>query len=117
MDTLMIYQAMPDRVAMIFWEGSEFDKCRDRDETNYLQTETEHTPGQWQTGKKGCIKKEGFDEGIPVWKNFMFHFWGNPVSPLGYNWTVSPEDYARGGTGNNYLGERYPPGSTSRSRR
>jgi DNA mismatch repair protein MSH3 len=105
MDTLFIYQAIPDLVKIIIWEGSEYDKCFKRNDANHLETERDGADGSWQTGKKGCIKRTGFEDGIPVWKSFMFHFWGNPVSHLGHNWTLAPEDYARGGRGNYYLGE------------
>jgi DNA mismatch repair protein MSH3 len=57
--------------------------------------------------KKGCIKKKGFEDGIPVWQSFMFHFWPTSASPLGNEWTLAPENYRADnpdGIGNYYLG-------------
>ncbi|KAH8083263.1 hypothetical protein HD553DRAFT_58705 [Filobasidium floriforme] len=57
----------------------------------------------------GCIRREGYPQGIPLWKIFSFHFWQGPGHPLGRNWTLSPEDYKKhpcqnGSPGNFYLG-------------
>jgi hypothetical protein len=83
--------------------------CMARNNTNFeFPKEEEHTPGTWQTGQKGCIKKADFPEGIPIWKSFLLHFWVGQPHPLGREWTLSPYDYGEwGGTGNHYLGK--PP--------
>jgi hypothetical protein len=66
-----------------------------------------HTPGDWQNDmKKGCIKQEGFEEGIPIWKSFSFHFWPTNPHPLGEKWTLAPYDYNEvSGMENFFLGE------------
>jgi hypothetical protein len=106
MDTLYIYQAIPDMVHMVIVGAPDMKACGARNDTNFLESETAASPGTWQTGTKGCVQKPGFDEGIPVWKMFAFHFWSGPASPLGGQWTLAPEDYAGLGIGDNqYLGE------------
>ncbi|KAK4686065.1 hypothetical protein P7C73_g4063, partial [Tremellales sp. Uapishka_1] len=107
MDTLMIYQAIPDHVKTILWEGESLKKCILRNATNHEEMEDWWAAGKWQKGEsKGCIQREGFEDGIPIWKSFVFHFWKGSQSPLGPQWTLSPEDYAQwnDGVGNNYLG-------------
>lgn len=109
MDTLIFYQTMPDLVKVIIWESKDFQDCMKRNEANHVDLEEDFAKGTWQTGTKGCIKKEGFEEGIPVWKSFLFHFWGDNRSPLGPQWTLSPIDYAaaagKGKDANQYLGK------------
>ncbi|KAH8823008.1 hypothetical protein DL96DRAFT_1559781 [Flagelloscypha sp. PMI_526] len=110
MDTLLIYQNIPPRLkpnVRILWEDSTFKNCVLRNDTNYLEHEEFFAGGEWQLGKQACIKRHGFEDGIPVWNSFIFHFWDNPLSPLGSQWTLSPEDYAaqnEHGMGNQYLG-------------
>lgn len=59
---------------------------------------------------KGCVKRKGFEDGIPLWKMFSLHFWANPWHPLGTAWTLSPEDFEKtndkhsGNDYNTYLG-------------
>lgn len=110
MDALLIYQHIPELVKVVIWEASILNHCIIRNDTNYLETEYELSSGAWQTGTKGCIQKTGFEEGIPIWKSFAFHFWGGAVSALGSQWTLSPEDYGKWGDGhgNHYLGEWVP---------
>lgn len=108
MDTLLIYQHMPNLVKAILWESKAFGECRERNKTNYNDPEHDNNKGTWQMGRKGCIKKEGFEEGIPIWKSFVFHFWVDNRSPLGPQWTLSPINYAIAGNkvdANQYLGE------------
>jgi len=65
-----------------------------------------------------CVKSEAFEEGLPIWKMFAWHFWESPAHPvsltcfagyrqselsltqfhlsqLGHQFTLAPEDYAR----------------------
>lgn len=59
-----------------------------------------------ETISKGCIATKAFPMGVPAWKGFAFHWWGDASSPLGGTWTLSPERYGDFGNGkNNYLGE------------
>lgn len=109
MDTLLIYQSIPELIPIILWEGSWYEKCRKRMEDNYLETEDIWAPGTWQNGStKGCIKRIGFESGIPVSKSFSFHFWHGAQPPLGAEWTLGPEGFCEWnqGRGNQYLGER-----------
>ncbi|KAH8823015.1 hypothetical protein DL96DRAFT_329832 [Flagelloscypha sp. PMI_526] len=109
MDTLLIYQNLPSRLrpdVRIIWEDRLFEDCLVRNGTNYLDHEDSYSKGEWQVGKQACIKQDGYEDGIPVWNSFIFHFWKNPLSPLGSQWTLAPENYAtqyEHGRGNHYL--------------
>ena len=108
MDALTIYQHLPDLVQIVIFEGSQLDRCIERNNTNWADTEDYYTPGDWQDrNRRGCIKKKGFGEGIPIWKTFVFHFWAGPATPMGSGWTLAPEDWAlwSHGVGNQFLGE------------
>jgi DNA mismatch repair protein MSH3 len=118
METLQIYQQIPDLIPIIIFEGSELEKCVARNDETEDETDDDSSPGLWQRPDRiGCIKREGFEEGIPIWKSFAFHFWQHPASPIGSNWTLSPEDYEawQPGRGNNYLGEQNPTTPTVHS--
>jgi hypothetical protein len=108
-ETLFIYQTIPERVQLILWEGGDFDDCLLRNETNYRKMDKSWASGGWQTERKGCIRREGFEDGIPIWKNFVFHFWGDNRWPLGPGWTLSPTHHAAWSDTpekeNQYLGE------------
>ena len=99
----MIYQHIPELVKVIIWEGEQFQRCMARNETYFeFPEEEKHSPGSWQTGKKGCMMKEGFESGIPIWKSFTFHFWRDAQHPLGGPWTLAPYDYAAVSDSKNY---------------
>ncbi|WRT65680.1 uncharacterized protein IL334_002625 [Kwoniella shivajii] len=109
MDTLTLYQGLSDRVKTIIWESIELKKCMKRNETNWESLEDGHSPGKWQnttTGRFGCVRRTGYEEGIPLEKSFTFHFWSGAENPLGAHFTLSPENYAmwNHGIGNHYLG-------------
>lgn len=107
MEVLQIYQQIPDLVPIIIMEGAELTKCAQRNATNEYDTGDDSVPGLWQSPDRiGCIKRKGFEEGIPIWKIFALHFWQGTASPIGQNWTLSPEDYEswQPGRGNNYIG-------------
>nr|XP_019012094.1 uncharacterized protein I206_02933 [Kwoniella pini CBS 10737]OCF50875.1 hypothetical protein I206_02933 [Kwoniella pini CBS 10737] len=109
MDTLTLYQGLKDKVQTILWEGGELKRCLARNETNWETLENDFTPGTFQnttSNRFGCIKRLGYEEGIPIEKSFTFHFWSGPENPLGRQFTLSPEDYAKwnNGVGNHYLG-------------
>ncbi|RXK40427.1 hypothetical protein M231_02260 [Tremella mesenterica] len=106
LDTVLVYQTIPDLVTSIWWASADFLKCLQCNDENYQSTEKPFGAGR-QTGTKGCPKKEGFEDGIPVWKSWIFHFWQDPRHPLGHGWTLAPEDYAKWKPGkeqNRYLG-------------
>ena len=100
MDTLMIHQHIPDLVKVIIWESEQMRRCMARTGTNHDMTklsdeEWVHSPDDWQKDmKKGCMKRQGFEDGIPLWKGFSFHFWPTPSHPLGEKWNLAPYDYS-----------------------
>ncbi|WVQ82380.1 hypothetical protein IAT38_004508 [Cryptococcus sp. DSM 104549] len=110
MDTLTLYQGIPTRVPVIMWEGSGYRACVGRNESNWEASEQPRSPGTWQfdegDGRVGCVKRVGFEEGVPPHKSFSFHFWREPSNLLGRQFTLSPEDFAmwNGGVGNHYIG-------------
>lgn len=95
MDALFLYQPLAPRVRLLMLDNVYLERCIARSSENYLELESHevYAPGDWQDGVKGCIKKEGFEEGIPVWKVFIFHYWKGAKGPLGPKWTLSPIDY------------------------
>jgi hypothetical protein len=109
MDTLFIYQSIPEMVTAVLWEEGEWLRCVKRNESNYLEFDKqENQPSPWQTGTHACVQSEEFPHGIPHWKSFQFFFWGDTTVPLGGRWMLSPEDYDafRGDKpGHTYLGE------------
>lgn len=109
MDTLLVYQKLAPLVQAVIWEPNEFAHCIARNETNYVELESHEADadGRWQVGRKACIQSHLYPEGIPYWKSFVLHFWENPVTDLGGNWTLSPEDYSKitwNGAGNQFIG-------------
>ncbi|KLT44090.1 hypothetical protein CC85DRAFT_257531 [Cutaneotrichosporon oleaginosum] len=108
MDTLFIYQSIPEMVTAVLWEQAEWGRCIRRNESNYLEMDKEEKqPSPWQTGTHACIQSENFPHGIPHWKSFQFFFWADTTVPLGGKWMLSPEDYDafRGDKpGHTYLG-------------
>ncbi len=107
MDTLFIYQSIPDLVPIVIWEGKQFEDCSERNATNYRDdVDSWACPEDcsWpddEDSPQGCLKRPGFEDGIPVWKTFVFHFWGDSQTPLGPQWTLAPWD---DGVENHYLG-------------
>lgn len=103
MDALLLYHSIGSYISHIIWDAVYLDRCIARDSSNYMELEAQevYAPGDWQTaeaqgdtgGKIGCIKKEGYEEGIPVWKVFAFHYWRGAKSPLGMRWTLAPINY------------------------
>ena len=93
---------IPDLVPIIIFENADLEDCIKRGNGGKL--DSTHT-----AGSTGCIKRVGFERGIPIWKAFVLHFWAGSATPLGGNWTLSPEDWEQWqpGRGNNYLG-RFP---------
>jgi hypothetical protein len=107
MEAYLMYSHMPDMVKTVIFEPLFGEQCAERNNDNYLDTEDDDAEASWQTGEKGCGRRVGFEDGIPLWKVFAYHFWTGPSGPLGHTWTLAPEDWAarRGGHGNQYLGE------------
>jgi hypothetical protein len=67
-EALTIYLAVPDLVSRILMEYSALEDCMKRGEDaegDLLWTAVDY--GGWQAGRVGCIKREGFEEGIPAW--------------------------------------------------
>ncbi|GMK57582.1 hypothetical protein CspeluHIS016_0404160 [Cutaneotrichosporon spelunceum] len=108
METLFMYQGIPDMVTAVIWEEATRRSCVNRNETNYLEIdEASKEIGAWQTGKHACSQSVDFPHGIPHWKSFSFHFWpGSEGVPLGPRWVLSPENYEmwQGETNRTYIG-------------
>lgn len=108
MDSLFMYQNLPDMIDIVLWNKNLLNECIARNETNYHELERKNWPfvnGEWQTGKQACMYSKDYPEGVPHWKSFGFHFWSGAATALGNNWTVSPEDISKYDTqGNYYLG-------------
>lgn len=97
MDALLMYQHVPELVKVVFWESRSFDACIARNGTGPLKGELakdyELSPDNWQGGlpsQKGCMVRPDFPDGIPYYKSLVFHFWGEPRSPLGREFTLAP---------------------------
>lgn len=109
MDTLFIYQSIPEMVRTVLWEEGEWVKCKTRNETNYKELDkSENMHTTWQTGTHRCIQSEEYPEGIPHWKSFQFYFWSGTPIDLGPRWVLSPEDYdsfRRDRPGHQYIGK------------
>ncbi|KZP33614.1 glycosyltransferase family 18 protein [Athelia psychrophila] len=94
--TVQLYQMFPDLVKAIFSEGDDIYKC-------------------WED-EENCLLSESNPYGLPAWKLFAFHFWVTPASPLGRNWTLSPEPYVMDGSPENlYLGYSVEPSCMSQA--
>ncbi|WVQ79142.1 hypothetical protein IAT38_001237 [Cryptococcus sp. DSM 104549] len=108
MDTLTLYQGLASRVALVIWEYTELQRCLHRNETSWEELETPLSRGTYQQdeGRFGCIRREGYEDGVPLEKSFTLHFWEDARHPLGRRFTLAPEDYQswNGGVGNHYLG-------------
>lgn len=112
MDSLLMYQHVPELVRLVFWEGSSLDTCIARNGTGpvekELQEDYDRAPDNWQGGtekEKGCMVREDYPDGIPYYKSLTFHFWGSPRSPLGREFTLAPWDFSdTRDDANRYLG-------------
>lgn len=104
LEAVMIYQVLPDLVSTLLLEASSIANCVQRGVARKL-TDKELTnrvdlvgtpPGEegswgWAgmiegTEKQevvGCVRKRGYEEGIPIWKMHSFHFWGGPEHIVG----------------------------------
>ncbi|KAH8081857.1 hypothetical protein HD553DRAFT_358927, partial [Filobasidium floriforme] len=80
-ESMEINLEIPSLVHMVMAEAGHIKDCSSPD---YEPHEN------WR-----CVKSEGFEEGLPIWKMFSWHFWESPAHPLGHQFTLAPEDYAR----------------------
>lgn len=102
MDTLLAYQHVPELVKLVIWEGVTFKNCQARNGTiseldKLMQDDYDRAPADWQGGsltEQGCMVRDAFPDGIPYWKSLVFHFWGDPRSPLGREFTLAPWDFS-----------------------
>lgn len=68
-EALTMWLAIPEMITRFIMEASDLEACIARDEkhqTNHLHNDH----GEWQEMqqvKVGCIKKKGYEEGIPMW--------------------------------------------------
>ncbi|WOO84839.1 uncharacterized protein LOC62_06G008356 [Vanrija pseudolonga] len=98
MDTLFIYQSIPEMIKIIMWEPNVIEACMERVDNDSADKQDKDKwktgePDTWQRGQKGCMQRTDFVKGIPWWKSFAWHFWPPPVTPLGAPWTLAPENY------------------------
>ncbi|CAD6581105.1 MAG: hypothetical protein TREMPRED_002924 [Tremellales sp. Tagirdzhanova-0007] len=114
LEALLVYQAIPELIPLVFLESADLDQCLKLSRIDQQATEASTSPiegiDQNEPGEKvGCVKQVGFESGIPVQKIRTFHFWNGQRHPL-EGWTVSPENYNEwtGGTKNYYLGYWLP---------
>lgn len=104
-----IYSSIPDLVSTLLVESNILEACLNRNDMNYLDYahDISFPPDFMHPGRHGCVKRPGYEEGIPIWKMFAWFWWEGGIHPLGNRWTLGPEDWAsfKGGKGNNYLGQ------------
>ena len=104
MDMLYMHEHLGETIKVYLAEGGVISDCVERNNTVFR-----HDPmisGDFQDpNRRGCIKRKGYEEGIPVWKTFALNLWAHSLHPLGSRWTVSIENYPEwGGGANRYLG-------------
>jgi hypothetical protein len=103
-----IHLSIPDLVKLLYVQPQTLEDCLKRDASNFLDLKQQATfPTDWQRpGRHGCVKKRGYEEGIPLWKMMEWIWWEGSNHPLGKVWTVGPEDwgYFKHNNGNTYLG-------------
>lgn len=110
MDSLLMYQHVPELVRLVFWESSSLDACIARNGTldAYEDEDYRRAADNWQGGRgreKGCMVRDDFPDGIPYYKSLVFHFWGDARTPLGHEFTLAPWDFsALHDDTNRYLG-------------
>lgn len=104
-----LYQSIPELVSLLYVQPNTLDDCLARNNSNYLDLNREGDfPTDWQKpGRHGCVKRPGYEEGIPVWKMMGWGWWEGPVHPLGRVWSVAPENWGhfKHNDGNTYLGK------------
>ncbi|CDZ96563.1 hypothetical protein [Phaffia rhodozyma] len=79
--TAIQYRVLGDYVKVVVVEPIKSFKCLESAECTRTDT-TQNTDSEKSIWDKG---------GIPAWKLFSFHFWGDSKNPLGPGWTMSPE--------------------------
>jgi DNA mismatch repair protein MSH3 len=106
-----IYQSIPDMIPIALVQPDVIDRCIARNNSNYLDLESSGFRTDWQRpGRHGCVKKEGYEEGIPLYKMLAWVWWEPAWHPMGKTFTVAPENWGffKGNKGNTYLGEFNP---------
>lgn len=63
-DSLTVWEAVPDMVPRMFMEASTVEMCTKYDKQHLDELSTVDYE-YWQRYRVGCIKREGFEEGIP----------------------------------------------------
>lgn len=121
MEALSIWLTIPELVERVIMEASDLEGCAHRTPAHQDIGRPEDY-ADWQHNRIGCIKRAGYEEGIPLWRVseeggsrikvgadgvwrgqiHSFHGWANPAHPLGANFTVSLEPFRELGIGRNY---------------
>lgn len=102
-----IYQSIPDMIPMMLVQPDVIDRCIARNNSNYLDLESSGFRTDWQRpGRHGCVKKDGYEEGIPLYKMLAWVWWEPAWHPMGKTFTVAPENWGffKNNKGNTYLG-------------
>lgn len=95
-NVLAIYLHLGDHVRAVFWEGEDLQKCiQDDIPAVSFQPASLEIDSISPEPPMRCMRWPDSPDGIPIWKSFVFHFWGDAMSPLGTDWTLAPYDYRR----------------------
>lgn len=103
-----IYQSIPDMIPILLVQPGTIDRCIERNNSNYLDLDSAGFRTDWQKpGRHGCVKREGYEEGVPLYKMLAWAWWEAAWHPMGRIWTVAPENWGffKGNKGNTYLGK------------
>ena len=77
----------PDMIPLVFMEGAELDQCLEINAMSYADAiaakpKIAGLKNADPEQQLGCIKRVGFEEGIPLHKIRAFHFWLGVRHPL-----------------------------------
>ncbi|ORX41229.1 hypothetical protein BD324DRAFT_613760 [Kockovaella imperatae] len=97
LETLLIYQSLSDIVKLVIMEAGNLEECMKLHSMTGAQAQTA-MPSldglKWLDDDEqvGCIKRVGYEQGIPLLHTRAFHFWLGQRHPL-KQWTLAPEDW------------------------
>lgn len=95
-NVLTIYLHLGNHVRAVFWEGAELQCCINDDiPATAFDPESLLSESPGLDAPIRCMRRPESPQGVPIWKSFVLHFWGDPQSPLGSDWTLAPYEYGR----------------------